>query len=170
MSRFKVNDMIDDIVDDYRKQVKQALQRAEKKVRVRMQEIIQEDMLDDYYNGYTPKVYVRIYQLEKSVGPYTELKEGGNVFALSFGIDDESPFGPSAMHHTRYQRKRSGELCRHSYPANEEDIFENFLAGIHPNVGRAGTSNIRARVKEQLNYFLDFEVADIINKELDKIK
>ena len=170
MSRFKINNQIDDIVDDYRKQVKQALQRAEQKVKVRMQEIIDEYMIGDYYGGYTPKVYIRTNQLPNSVGPYTELGELGNVFSISFGIDTDSPYGPGAMHHTRYQQKKSGEPCKHSYPANEQDIFDNFLAGIHPNVGPAGTGNIRARVSEALDYFLDFEIEYIINNELSKIK
>lgn len=181
MSRFKVNDMIDDIVNDYRKQVAQALKRAEQKVKVRMQEIIQEYMLDNYYNGYTPKMYVRIYQLQKSVGPYTELKDFNNIFALGFGIEDDEPYGYSAMDHSKYQikvtyqRKKKSGVWEKTYEyeddnVNEEYIFENFLAGIHPNVGPAGTSNISERVNKALDYFLDFEVIDIVNKELDRIK
>lgn len=184
MSRFKINDAIDDIVNDYRKQVWAALQRVEKIVKVRMQEIIQEDMLDDYYNGYTPKLYVRIYQLEKSVGPYVKLTDIGNNFNLAFGIDVDPPYGPSAMQHSgegiltlRYTRKTSSEPWQKSYDKIVEDkekfekiIFENFLEGIHPNVGRAGTSHIRERVKKHLDYFLDFEIEHIINCELDKIK
>ena len=176
MSRFKINDAIDDIVNDYRKQVWQALQRAEKIIRVRMQEIIQEDMLDDYYNGYTPKLYVRIYQLEKSVGPYTKLTDIGNNFNLSFGIDVDPPYGPSAMDHSvltlHYTRKHGSEWVK-SYDkpdVDEEKIFANFLEGIHPNVGRAGTSHIRERVKKHLDYFLSFEIDGIINSELNKIK
>jgi hypothetical protein len=170
MSRFKFNDEINDIVEEYRKQVGRALKVAEQKIRIRMKEIIQEYMLDDYYGGYEPKVYIRTNQLENSVGPYTELKSSGNVFGIAFGIETDSPFGPGAMHHTRYQTKKSGEPCKHSYPASEEDIFENFLAGIHPNVGRAGTSHISARVQKALDYFLDFEAVDIVNNELNKIK
>ena len=181
MSRFKINDMIDDIVDDYRKQVAQALKRAEQKIKIRMKEIIQEYMLDDYYNGYSPKMYVRIHQLEKSVGPYTELKESGNVFGLSFGVDIDPPYGASAMDHSQYsinvvyQRKKKPGTWERTYTyqdddVNEEAIFENFLAGIHPNVGPANTSNIRERVKKALDIFFDFEVVDIVNQELDKIK
>ena len=170
MSRFRFNDAIDDIVEEYRSKVGQALKVAEQKIKVRMQEIIDEYMIDDYYGGYVPKVYIRTYQLGNSVGPYTQLNSSGNVFGLAFGIETDSPFGPCAMHHTRYQTKKSGEPCKHSYPASEEDIFENFLAGIHPNVGRAGTSHIRARVQQALDYFLDFEAVDIVNGELNKIK
>ena len=180
MSQFKINDAIDDIVNEYRKQVGQALKRAEQKIRVRMQEIIQQDMLDDYYGGYTPKLYVRTYQLEKSVGPYTKLTDFNTGFNLSFGIDIDPPYGPSAMNHNgegvltlRYVRKKSGTVWEKSYDkfdADEEDIFNNFLEGIHPNVGRANTSHIRERLKKQLDFFLSFEVESIVNSELDKIK
>lgn len=177
MARFKVNDMIDDIVDDYRKQVAQALKRAEQEIRIKMQEIIQEYMLDDYYYGYTPKLYVRIYQLEKSVGPYTKLKESGNVFGLGFGIDTDDPYGPGAMDHSeltvRYERKKKGGVWERTYEkdnVDEEAIFENFLAGIHPNVGQANSHHIKERVKQRLDYFLEWDAPYIINKELDKIK
>ena len=176
MSKFKFNDAIDDIVNEYRKQVEQALKRAEEKIRVRMQEIIQEDMLDDYYNGYTPKLYVRTQQLENSVGPYSKLTDFGTGFNLSFGIEIDPPYGPSAMDHNiltlHYIRKNetSWEKSYDKSDADEEKIFENFLEGIHPNVGRANTGHIRERVHEHLDYFLDFEITDIVNRELDKIK
>lgn len=181
MSKFKINDAIDDIVNEYRKQVGQALKRAEQKIKVRMQEIIQEDMLDDYYGGYTPKLYVRTYQLEKSVGPYTQLTDFDTGFNLSFGIDIDPPYGPSAMDHSiltlRYVRKNNSEPWEKTYdksgskyPVKEEEIFNNFLEGIHPNVGRANTSHIRERLKQHLDYFLSFEVETIVNSELDKIK
>lgn len=180
MSKFKLNDAIDDIVNAYRKQLGQALKIAEQKIKVRMQEIIQEDMLDDYYNGYVPKLYVRTYQLEKSVGPYSKLTDFGTGFNLSFGIDVDPPYGPNAMNHNgegvltlHYIRKKDGMACEKSYDkfdADEEKIFNNFLEGIHPNVGRANTSHIRERVKKHLDFFLSFEVADIVNHELDKIK
>ena len=180
MSRFKINDVIDDIVNDYRKQIGQALTRAEGKIKVCMEEIIQEYMIDDYYDGYTPKLYVRTYQLPRSVGPYTQLKESDNVFGLTFGIDTDTPYGHNAMNHSgegaltlRYTRKKKGGVWEKSYDkfdVDEEAIFENFLEGIHPNVGRANSSHIRERVKKRLDYFLSFEVANIVNKELDKIK
>ena len=182
MSKFRLNkaidamDAINDIVNDYRKQVEQALKRAEEKIRIRMQEIIQEDMLDDYYNGYTPKLYVRTYQLEKSVGPYTKLTDIGTGFKLIFGVETDSPYGPSAMEHNtltlRYTSK-NGTTWEKSYEksdSDEEKIFENFLEGIHPNVGRANSSHIRERLHKHLDYFLDFEIINIVNSELDKIK
>lgn len=181
MSRFKFNDEINDIVEEYRKQVGRALKVAEQKIRIRMKEIIQEYMLDDYYGGYEPKVYIRTNQLENSVGPYTELKSSGNVFGIAFGIETDSPFGPGAMDHSiltlRYVRKNNSEPWEKTYdksgskyPVKEEEIFNNFLEGIHPNVGRAGTSHISARVQKALDYFLDFEAVDIVNNELNKIK
>jgi hypothetical protein len=181
MSRFKVNDMIDSIVDDYREQVRKALKRAEQKIKVRMQEIIQQDMIDDYYQGYKPKMYVRINQLKKSVGPYTSLKDASNVFSLGFGIETDEPYGPTAMDHSKlmvrvnYNRKKKGGTWSRLYvyedeDVDEESIFENFLDGIHPNVGRENTHNIRAKIKQQLNQFLDVEIMDIVNRELDKIK
>ena len=178
MSRFKINEDIDNIVNDYRKQVEQALIRAEKRIRVRMQEIIREDMLDDYYDGYTPKVYVRTFQLENSVGPYTELKSANNVFGLSFGIETDNPYGPGAMDHSEltliYNRKGGGDPWKRTYikdNVDEKAIFENFLEGIHPNItGASKTQHIRERVKRHLNYFLEFEAVYIVNQELDKIK
>lgn len=182
MSRFKINDMIDDIVDDYRKQVEKALRRAEQRIKVRMQDIINEYMLDNYYNGYRPKMYVRIFELQKSVGPYTKFSNNNNVFSIAFGIEDEeSPYGFSAMDHSHYQikityqRKKKPGVWERLYDyvdedVDEEEIFDNFLAGIHPNVGRAGTKDVRKEVSRALDIFLDSEVIDIVNKELDKIK
>ena len=77
----------------------------------------------------------------------------------------------------RYVRKKSGTAWEKSYDkfdvdfdVDEEMIFDNFLDGIHPNVGRAGTGHIRERVKKHLDFFLSFEIEDIVNSELDKIK
>lgn len=183
MSKFKMNDMLEDAVNDYRKQIEKALKRAEQRIRVRMQDIINEYMLDDYYNGYTPKMYVRIFQLQKSVGPYTEFGSKDNVFAIAFGIEDEeSPYGFGAMDHSNYsikvtyhRKKKSGVWEKtynyHDEDVDEKDIFENFMAGIHPNaVGPTTTQHIRERTSKALDFFLAFEVEDIVNQEIDKIK
>lgn len=180
MSRFKVNDMIDDIVQEYRIEVGKALKRAETKIRNRLKNMIREYMIDDYYQGYEPVMYVRTHQLPKSVGPFVEVKEKGGVYIVGFGIDDEPPYGPSAMKHdklilnVKYQRKKKGGTWERKYvydndDADEETIFENFLAGIHPRVGRAGSSHIEERINTALTIFFDFEVIDIITQEIDKI-
>lgn len=181
MGLFDFSDALDKIVEEYREQVRKALKVAEQKIRIKMQEIIQEYMLDDYYNGYTPKMYVRINQLQNSVGPYTELKEQNNAFAIGFGIETGDPYGPDAMDHSllilnvQYKRKKSSGTWESTYTydnnyVDEKIIFENFLAGIHPNVGNANTRDITERVSRRLSYFLDYDAIDIVNAELNKIK
>jgi len=187
MSKFKINDMIDDIVKEYRKKVEQALKRAERITERRIKEIIKEYMLEDYYNGYDPRMYVRIHELEKSVGPYTEIKEANNVFGLGFGVEIEKPYGPSAMNHKKtkvkiiYKRKKKPGVWEKTYTYNnkhvdENRIFENFLAGIHPNAlgigidSRMGSSHIEESVEKALDDFFDNELMKIVEKEIDSIK
>lgn len=180
MSRFKVNDMIDSIVKEYRIEVGKALKRAETRIKTRLKNMIKEYMIDDYYQGYEPVMYVRTHQLPKSVGPFVEIKEKGGVYSVVFGIDDDPPYGPTAMNHDKlivkvqYQRKKKGGTWEKKYiydrdDVDEEDIFENFLAGIHPRVGRAGSSHIEEKINTALTIFFDFEVMDIITQEINKI-
>ena len=121
MLDFGIDDIIDEMVEEYRKKIKQAVKKAEVVARQRIENNIIPEIVGEYYGGYWPKYYWRQYQLYKSVGPYSEFKESGNVFSLKLGVEDESPYGPDTMAH-------SGKTVDNSI------IFSNFLSGIHPNV------------------------------------
>ena len=74
----------------------------------------------------------------------------------------------------QYQRKKKGGTWEKKYvydrdDVDEEAIFENFLAGIHPRVGRANSSHIEERINTALTIFFDFEIMDIITQEINKI-
>ena len=163
MSRFNINDMIDEIVEEQRKKVKQAVKKAEGVAKKRIEEIIPEKMTGTYYGEYTPRFYKRTNQLGKSVGPYTETKESGNVFSLKIGIEDGSPFGPGAMNHS----KRG----KNAIKANEGIIFENFLGGIHPNAGGIGVdfqgTNIEDNVNDALDELIENELMPMIEREVN---
>jgi hypothetical protein len=150
MSRFNVNDMIDDIVKEQRKKVRAAVKKAETVAKKRIEELIPEKMTEVYYGEYDPRFYTRTNQLIKSVGPYAEIKESGNVFSLNLGVEDENPFGPGAMSH-RKGKKRT-----------EEGIFEDFLAGIHPHGLGIGSDFQGTNIEENMNQALE----DLIDNEL----
>ena len=166
MSRFNVNDMIDDIVEKQRKKVYNAVLKAEKVAKQRIETLIPEKMAGDktgqYYDDYSPVGYRRTGQLGGSVGAYTSVTNSKGVVSLQLGVEDESPFGPMSMHHKKGKGKQ----------ADEEAIFENFLAGIHPNVyglhqDFQGT-NIEDNINQALDELLAKELMPMIEREAVK--
>lgn len=184
MAKFQLNEFAEDVQKEYQKKVEAALARAEKIIHKKIQYIINEYMIKDYYQGYEPIVYKRTGQLNKSVYPSVDIGEKNGAFGITFGIEDEDPYGPSAMDHSilhvvvKHKSKKTGKIKTYEYSYKkknydeqlEEVIFENFMEGIHPRVGRAKTHHIEKRVNEALDYFFIFELEDIVKKELSKIK
>lgn len=181
MSKFQLNEFAEEVQKEYQRKVEEALERVEKITHKKIQKIINEYMIKDYYQGYTPIEYKRTGELKKSVGSYIEFNNINGTFGITFGIEDEDPYGPSAMDHStmhvvvKRKSKKTGKIKEYEYfyereDVNEEAIFENFMAGIHPRVGMAGTHHIEERVNEALDYFFLFEFEDLVNKELSKIR
>ena len=162
MFKFEVNDMIDEYIAEQRKKVQKAVKKAEGVAKKRVEELIEEKMTDTYYGDYAPRYYKRTRQLGKSVGPYAEAKESGNVFSLKIGVEDESPFGSGAMSHS----KRG----KNPIKANEGTIFENFLSGIHPNGNGIGDdfqgTNIEENINQALDELIENELMPMIESEI----
>ena len=134
-------------------------------------------MIKDYYQGYIPIEYKRTGELKKSVYPSIEIGSQGGAYGITFGVEDDW----EAMDHSVFRvsvkrkSKKTGQIKEYEYfylrpNVNEEAIFENFMAGIHPRVGMANTHHIEERVNQALDYFFLYELEDIVNKELSKIK
>jgi hypothetical protein len=168
MSKFQLNEFAEEVQKEYQKKVEEALKRAEKILDKKIQLIINALMIKDYYEGYFPVEYHRTWQLPKSVAPYVGIGNEGGTFGITIGIDDEAPYGPDAMDHAYISKKSTKKAGRNA--KREEIIFEYFLAGIHPRVGRAGTSWVEREVNDALDDLFDNELEDIVYKELDKIK
>lgn len=162
MSKFQVNDMIDSIVDEQRRKIHNAVKHAESVAKRRIEEIIPVEMASSdktgaYYEDYTPKYYKRTGQLGNSVGAYAETRNIGGVISLQIGVEDESPFGPAAMHHKGSKKRKP----------DEKVIFENFLSGVHPNVYGLGNdlqgTNIEENINRALDDLLEHEIIPMIN-------
>lgn len=184
----KIDEQINNIQDTIKAEVISKVEKALEKARIRLSneinKIIQEYMIHDYYNGYTPHVYKRTFQLPFTVGPYVPLVESENGFSfVDISIDAEPPkYGYPQMDHSEKSvtvswKLKNGTKKTKTYtyrlPFNlerEEQIFENFMAGVHPKVGRAGTHNIEKRTTKALNSFMDSKARKIIQEELDKIR
>ena len=183
MGKFQLNEFAEEIQKEYQKKVEEALKRVEKIIYKKTQEIIKKHMIDNYYDGYTPKSYERTFQLPQSVGPYVEIGNIDGAFGITFGVEDEKPYGPSAMDHSRLKMtvtrklKKTGKTVTRTYTYDlgesqqrEERIFNSFLDGIHPQVGRARTGHVEKDVNKALDDFFDNKLNEIVLKELAKIK
>lgn len=177
MAKFQLNEFAEEIQKEYQKKTEEALKRAEKIIYKRIQKIINEYMIKDYYQGYIPIVYKRTGELKKSVYPDVQIGNQDGAFGITFGIEDDwEAMDHSTLHIiVKHKSKKTGKIKEYEYfyekpDVDEEGIFENFMAGIHPRVGPANTHYIEKRVNEALDYFFMFELEDIINKELSKIK
>jgi hypothetical protein len=177
MSKFQLNEFAEEVQKEYQRKVEEALDRVEKIAYKKIQKIINEYMIKDYYQGYTPIEYKRTGELKKSVYPYVEFDNQNGKYGITFGIEDDwEAMDHSALHIVvKRKSKKTGKIKEYEYfyereDPNEEAIFENFMAGIHPRVGMAGTHHIEERVNEALDYFFLFEFEDIVNKELAKIR
>ena len=177
MSKFQLNEFAEEVQKEYQKKVEQALDRAEKIIHKKIQQIINEYMIKDYYQGYIPIEYKRTGELKKSVYPSIEIGNQGGAYGITFGIEDDWEAMDHSTLHVVVKRKskKTGKIKEYEYfyereDVNEEAIFENFMAGIHPRVGNAGTHHIEERVNQALDYFFLMELEDIVTKELSKIK
>lgn len=168
MAKFQLNEFAEEVQKEYQQKVADALRRAERILDKKIQDIIQTMMIDDYYDGHSPRVYERTFQLPKSVAPYIGIDNIGGTFGITIGVDDEEPYGPSAMNHIRICKKRKRKAKENAN--REKIIFEYFLSGIHPRVGRANTHHIEEEVNKALDDLFDKELSDIVLKELAKIK
>ena len=177
MSKFQLNEFAEEVQKEYQRKVEEALEKVDKIAQKKIQKIINEYMIKDYYQGYIPIEYKRTGELKKSVYPYVEFDNQGGTYGITFGIEDDWEAMDHSMLHVVVKRtsKKTGKTKEYEYfyekeNVDERAIFENFMAGIHPRVGNAGTSHIEERVNEALDYFFLFEFEDIVNKELAKIK
>ena len=168
MGKFQLNEFAEEIQKEYQKKVEEALKRVEKILDRKIQLIINEYMIRDYYEGYFPIKYNRTFQLPKSVAPYIGIGNADGTYGITIGIDIDAPYGPDAMNHAYISKKTKKQQPRNA--KREKMIFEYFLAGIHPRVGRAGTSYIEAEVNEALDDLFENELNQIVLKELSKIK
>lgn len=181
MARSDIEAIAQEVAEEYRAKTEAAVGRIEKELEKEIQKIIKKAMIDNYYKGYTPKMYIRTNQLPKSVAPYIEPIKTNMGYDIAFGIETESPYGAEVMDHSAHKvkvtwkRKRTGETVTKTYlyirdNVNEEQIFENFLDGIHPNVGPAGTTNVGDTASTELDNLLNSKIDGILESELSKIK
>lgn len=177
----QLSDIVNDIALQYQKKIEQAIRSAEPKIKAEMEKVIIEYMTLNYYNGYSPKMYERTFQLPNSVGPYTDVASVGGLSSITFGVDTDSPFGPGAMDHkflalhVSYKQKKTGRTVNKTYyyetnTVNEQIIFDNFMAGIHPGVGNHGTSPVYSATDKQLDKLLHSVIIDILDKQIKNIK
>lgn len=182
MSKQKqLSDILNDIEIEYQKKIEQAIKSAEPKIKAEMEKVIIEYMILNYYNGYSPKMYERTFQLPNSVGPYTDVASVGGLSSITFGVDTDSPYGPDAMNHNflaihvSYKQKKTGRTVTKTYyydtnTANEQIIFDNFMAGVHPGVGTMGTTPVYNITDKQLDKLLHGVIIDMLDAAIKKIK
>lgn len=144
-----VGDLIDEIVNEYREKIRQAVKKAEPIARQKIEDNVIPKAVSQYYSEYWPEHYWRQYQLYKSLGPYSQFTEAGNVFSIKLGVEDESPYGSSAMSHKGKN-------------VDDAKIFDNFLSGRHPNVPTLRENLQGTNTVEYVNKLLD----ELIENEL----
>ena len=158
MSDLGIENIIEDAVNEYREKVKEAVKYAEVVARTKIEQDILPEIIGQYYYEYNPKYYKRQWQLYKSLGPYTLYKSSNNVFSLKIGIEDESPYGPEAMFHT----KRNGNEVNINSKVDNGEIFKNFLKGTHPNAPKRGEEWTGTNTVQYADSLLE----DLIENEL----
>ena len=160
-----------------------AMENTEKRVAEKIQEIILREGLDFYYNGYSPKMYVRTDNLRRSgaISPYiNEFKKNGMI-----GFQYGAEFDESLMDHSvltikvAYDRKRDGAHVEKIYSYDKEDvnekaILDNFRAGVHPNTnvkqGPIWMKDMIGAAPDALRLWKDSgAIKAIFKEELDKL-
>ena len=157
-----IESIAQEVAAEYRAKTESAIERMKAQIKQRVEDIIQEDMIDNYYGGYYPKYYNRTNQLPKSVGAIVKSSPVANGYSLTFDAETDPPYGPGAMQHIKRGRSAKKIL------PDEGLIFENFLEGIHPNVGPMGTTNVREATNKSLDDLMD-EAVSIVEAELSAI-
>lgn len=169
----EIDQMVKDLIEQDKKRIKEAFERIKQEVTKEIQVIIQRDMIDNYYNGYEPLIYDRTFQLPKSVAPLILDSSAGDTFQFDVGIKLKD--GEKNMSHNILTLKVKGKTYTYqNNGADEEAIFENFLAGIHPNANLKGitktpTTNVRETAEAAIdNLFTDGTIDRIINDVFSK--
>lgn len=169
----EIDQMVKDLIEQDKKRIKEAFERIKKEVTKEIQTIIQRDMIDNYYNGYEPLIYNRTFQLPKSVAPLILDSSMGDTFQFDVGIKLKD--GEKKMSHDTLTLTVKGRTYTyHNDDVNEEAIFENFLAGIHPNANSRGitetpTTNVRKTAEAAIDdLFTDGTIDKIVNDVFSK--
>ena len=177
MAKFQLNEFAEEVQKEYQKKVEAALNRAEKIIHKKIQHLIDTYMITDYYEGYTPVEYQRTGELKKSVYPSIIIGSQGGAYGITFGVEDDWEAMDHSTLHVIVKRKskKTGQIKQYEYfyekeNVDEQAIFENFMAGIHPRVGRANTHHIEEVINQKLDDFFLYELEGIVNAELAKIK
>ena len=142
--RNAVINKVEEIKDDSKNKVVIAMRRTEERVAEKIQEIIWLYGLDYYYNGYSPRMYVRTGNLRHSgaIKPWINEFRSGNNIGFQYGAE----FNSDLMDHSaltirvEYDRKRDNSHITKFYTYEDNDVDEaailsNFRAGVHPNTG-----------------------------------
>ena len=130
----ELENMIDDIVKEDKKRIALAFERIKKETEKKIREAIKIAMIDNYYNGYDPIKYVRTSQLNKLTIRVTNKRGEERLYTYT---------------------------VKEYNPKLEEEIFGNFMQGIHPNAIPIGvTATPTTNVYEEINKALDFLLED----------
>lgn len=166
----ELENMIDDIVKEDKKRIALAFEKIKKETEKKIREAIKIAMIDNYYYGYSPITYVRTGQLNNSVAPLIIDDSDNSGLSFSFGVKTSPPKGPKAMKHDKLTVRvtnKKGEERLYTYtvkeynPKLEEEIFGNFMQGIHPNAIPIGvTATPTTNVYEEINKALDLLLED----------
>ena len=169
----EIDQMVKDLIEQDKKRIKEAFERIKKEVAKEIQVIIQRDMIDNYYDGYAPLIYNRTFQLPKAVAPLILDSSVGNTFQFDVGIKLKD--GEKKMSHNTLTVTVKGKTYTYQNDGvDEEAIFENFLAGIHPNASPKGatgtpTTHVRDTAEAAIdNLFTDGTIDKIINDIFSK--
>lgn len=155
--------------EEYIAKTQAAIGKIKSEINNEMKKIIDEDAIQNYYGGYEPLYYNRQNQLPKSLAPYVESLQDDTGVTLSFGVDDRPPYGAGAMKHAKRGKSKR------KTPPNEELIFENFMAGIHPNANPKGitgdpTTPVKDTVLESIDKYYNEKIEAVVQNALSKIK
>lgn len=106
----------------WRKKVDKAFENAEKRCNKDIQKAIAK-MVETYYMDYTPAIYQRTYQLNKSLAPYTELAISAQDYSYQLNVTNHDSSGNPLfmkMDHSRYTikmayKKKDGKISHYEY-------------------------------------------------------
>lgn len=174
----------------WRKKVDKAFENAEKRCNKDIRKAIAK-MVKTYYMDYTPAIYQRTYQLNKSLAPYTELVISAQDYSYQLNVTTHDSSGNPLfmkMDHSRYAikmayKKKDGKISHYEYQvklpngfinkyAREDKISDNLWDNIHgsnPVFQMKGKHNLSELIEKEIDKIVNTKLYEYVKDEVAKI-
>ena len=185
--------LIDEQMEEIDKKMGIAFQKTMKRMEPELLEVMKDATYRNYYNGYSPHVYRRTYQLKSAVKLSTKDISTNDVFSFSVIPEydelalpmDHSEYDIIATYKHKKNKKFTGKVSTYKCHVklknkpDEEELMELTLGeGYHPKVGTSNTTapiwigdgdNSEGHLFDMLGDYIQKNFDKYFNEEYDKL-